>query len=125
MAVHEDHVIDVLKQCYDPELPIDLWSLGLIYDIRIDPAEDGVQSNVDILMSLTTPGCGMGGHMANDIKTKVESLAGVSQANVQVTFDPPWNPKMMSDEAKAKLGFRIDPMDDPGPPEVAEPGSWE
>ncbi len=99
MNINKEKIVDVLKQCYDPEIPVDLWSLGLIYDIKID------EPNVNITMSLTTPGCGMAQHMADDIKTKVSGLAGVEETTVEVTFDPPWNPEMMSDEAKEKLGF--------------------
>ena len=100
----KDKIIDILKQCYDPEIPIDLWNLGLIYNIGIK--ENGKEkSDVEVLMSLTTPGCTMGQHMADDIKNKLESTKHVNQANVEVTFEPPWEPEMMSDEAREKLGF--------------------
>ncbi|MDP5957878.1 MAG: iron-sulfur cluster assembly protein [Candidatus Marinimicrobia bacterium] len=99
MAINKDQIVEILKQCYDPEIPVDLWNLGLIYDIKIN------EKIVDITMSLTTPGCGMGQYMAEDIKNKVTSLDGVNETNVQVTFDPPWNPEMMTDDAKEKLGF--------------------
>ena len=69
----KEKIIDLLKQCYDPEIPIDLWSLGLIYNIDITPLENEM-SDVNITMSLTTPGCSMGQHMAEDIKTKVSSI---------------------------------------------------
>ena len=103
MSITEDKVVEVLKQCYDPEIPIDLWNLGLIYNIKIQDQDDNCC--VDIIMSLTTPGCGMGDHMAQDIKTKLEAVTEVSEATVSVTFEPPWNPEMMSDEAREKLGF--------------------
>ncbi len=103
MSITEPQVVEVLKQCYDPEIPIDLWNLGLIYDIQIQDQDDDCY--IDITMSLTTPGCAMGNYMAQDIKTKLEAVQEVTEANVRVTFDPPWNPEMMSDEAKAKLGF--------------------
>ena len=103
MSITEDKVVEVLKQCYDPEIPIDLWNLGLIYNIKIQDQDDNCC--VDIIMSLTTPGCGMGDDMAQDIKTKLEAVTEVSEATVSVTFEPPWNPEMMSDEAKEKLGF--------------------
>jgi metal-sulfur cluster biosynthetic enzyme len=99
MAKNKDQIVEILKQCYDPEIPVDLWNLGLIYDIKIN------EKIVDITMSLTTPGCGMGQYMAEDIKNKVTSLDGVNETNVQVTFDPPWSPEMMTDDAKEKLGF--------------------
>ena len=102
--VNEDIIVDILKQCYDPEIPIDLWNLGLIY--KIDIIENsGSQSNVHIIMTLTTPGCTMGQNMADDIKSKLENTKHINHATVEVTFDPPWEPEMMSDEARIKLGF--------------------
>ena len=98
------NIIDVLMSCYDPEIPLDLWSLGLIYDIDIIKG-DGDKSKVEITMSLTTPGCSMGQHMADDIKSKVSELDQVESVEVAITFDPPWNPDMMTDDARAKLGF--------------------
>lgn len=95
----EKNIIEVLKSCYDPEIPLDLWSLGLIYGIDISGNE------VKIIMSLTTPGCSMGQHMADDIKDKVSKLEEVNQVDVEITFDPPWSPDMMTDEAREKLGF--------------------
>jgi metal-sulfur cluster biosynthetic enzyme len=99
MTIEKDQIIEVLKQCYDPEIPVDLWNLGLIYDISIN------NKIVDITMTLTTPGCGMAQFMAEDIKRKVSNLDGVEETSVAVTFDPPWNPAMMTDKAKEKLGF--------------------
>ena len=100
----KDKIIDILKQCYDPEIPIDLWNLGLIYNIGIK--ENGKEkSDVEVLMSLTTPGCTMGQHMAEDIKTKVSLLPEIRNVSVEVTFDPPWKPEMMTQEAREKLGF--------------------
>jgi len=100
----EDKIIDVLKQCYDPELPIDLWNLGLIYEINYNELTSG-KNEVGIIMTLTTPGCVMGEHMANDIKQKLESLDEIELARVAITFDPPWEPSMMNNEARKKLGF--------------------
>ena len=100
----KEKIIDLLKQCYDPEIPVDLWSLGLIYDIIIKDNQNN-KSDVDITMSLTTPGCSMGQHMADDIKSKVSSLENIDSVEVIVTFEPPWQPEMMSDEARNKLGF--------------------
>ncbi len=98
-------LISVLEQCYDPEIPIDLWNLGLIYDIQTRPNDEKV--DVVVTMSLTTPGCHMGDHMARDIKSKLESLDGVGKAEVNITFDPPWNPEMMSNIARKKLGLEL------------------
>jgi len=97
--INKDEIISVLKECYDPEIPIDLWNLGLIYDIKIK------NNNIDIIMSLTTPGCTMGQYMADDIKSKLEKNKNIKNINVQVVFDPPWEPEMMTDEGRKKLGF--------------------
>ena len=99
-----ENIIEVLMNCYDPEIPLDLWSLGLIYDINISN-DEAPKKKVDIVMSLTTPGCSMGQQMANDIKSKVVKLGEVETVDVEITFDPPWNPKMMTDDAREKLGF--------------------
>ena len=99
----KNNVIDILKQCNDPELPIDLWNLGLIYDLKIN--EQDKKFAVDIIMSLTTPGCTMGQYMIEDIKNKMASIKSISSVNVELTFDPPWNPKMMTEEGKVKLGL--------------------
>ena len=97
-------IIDILKQCYDPEIPIDLWNLGLIYDIDMTTTEND-KNDVKITMSLTTPGCTMGQHMADDIKNKVKALEKINNIAVIVTFDPPWTPEMMTDYAREKLGY--------------------
>ena len=99
----KNNVIEVLKQCNDPELPIDLWNLGLIYDLKIN--EVGEKFSVDIVMSLTTPGCTMGQYMIDDIKNKMTSIDSISRVDVELTFDPPWNPEMMTEEGKVKLGL--------------------
>ena len=101
--IKEAKVIEILKQCYDPELPVDLWNLGLIYNIQIQEAYDETKSDINIVMSLTTPGCTMGDQIAQDIRNKLEALTEVNQAFVEVTFDPPWNPEMITEEAKKKL----------------------
>ena len=97
-------IIDILKQCYDPEIPIDLWNLGLIYDIDMTTTEND-KNDVKITMSLTTPGCTMGQHMADDIKNKVKALEKINNIEVTVTFDPPWTPEMMTNYAREKLGY--------------------
>ena len=107
----ENKIIDVLKQCYDPEIPIDLWSLGLIYEINAKQLKSG-KNEVGIIMTLTTPGCMMGEHMANDIKQKLENLEDISAANVDIVFDPPWEPSMMNDTARKALGLDKKPEKD-------------
>ena len=97
--INKEEVIEILKQCYDPEIPIDLWNLGLIYEIIIK------EDNINITMSLTTPGCTMGQYMADDIKSKLQNLENVNKVCVDVVFDPPWQPEMMTNEGRKKLGF--------------------
>ena len=100
----KNNIIEALKTCYDPEIPLDLWSLGLIYEINIENKNKS-KSDVFIKMSLTTPGCSMGQHMANDIKKKVSKLNQINDVEVAITFDPPWKPEMMTNEARKTLGF--------------------
>ena len=97
-------IVNILKKCYDPEIPIDLWNHGLIYNIDFTD-ENNNQRDVEITMSLTTPGCTMGQHMADDIKNKIKTLKNVKNVKVNVTFEPPWTPEMMTDYAREKLGY--------------------
>ena len=100
----KNNIIEVLKTCYDPEIPLDLWNLGLIYEINIEDKNKS-KKDVFIKMSLTTPGCSMGQHMADDIKEKVSKLDQINEVEVAITFDPPWKPEMMTNEARKTLGF--------------------
>ena len=100
----EELVWDKLKTCYDPEIPVNIVDLGLVYLCELQPS-DGGGSNVKVKMTLTAPGCGMGPVLANDVKTKLESLPGVKQADVDVVFDPVWDKSMMSEAAKLQLGM--------------------
>ena len=99
----KEKVVDILKKCNDPELPIDLWNLGLIYDLNIN--QNGNEFDVSILMSLTTPGCTMGQYMMDDMKMKLATLQNIGNVEIELTFDPPWNPEMMTEEGKVKLGL--------------------
>ena len=96
-------VVDILKKCNDPELPIDLWNLGLIYDLNINENENNF--DVSILMSLTTPGCTMGQYMMDDMKMKLATIKNIGDVEIELTFDPPWNPEMMTEDGKVKLGL--------------------
>ena len=96
-------VVDILKKCNDPELPIDLWNLGLIYDLNINENENNF--DVSILMSLTTPGCTMGQYMMDDMKMKLATIKNIGNVEIELTFDPPWNPEMMTEDGKVKLGL--------------------
>jgi probable FeS assembly SUF system protein SufT len=102
--VTEDLVYAQLRNVYDPEIPVNIVELGLIYDLAIEPLPDG-GSRVGVKMTLTAPGCGMGDVIAHDAKMRIESLPGVREADVQVVFDPPWNQQMMSEAAKLELGM--------------------
>ena len=96
----ENKVIEVLKTIYDPEIPVDVFELGLIYEVRID--ED---RNVEIEMTLTSPNCPVAESMPKEVEDKVASIDGVTSAKVNIVFDPPWDKDMMSEEAKLELGF--------------------
>ena len=100
----EELVWDQLKTCYDPEIPVNIVDLGLVYLCELQPADEG-GSNVKVKMTLTAPGCGMGPVLASDVKTKIEALPGVKQAEVEVVFDPVWDRSMMSEAAKLQLGM--------------------
>lgn len=100
----EELVWDQLKTCYDPEIPVNIVDLGLVYLCELQDAEGGGK-NVKVKMTLTAPGCGMGPVLANDVKSKIESLPGVKQAEVDVVFDPVWDRSMMSEAAKLQLGM--------------------
>ena len=103
-TVNEQSVWDQLKTCYDPEIPINIVELGLIYQCDITPSgADGNQ--IDITMTLTSPGCGMGDYLADDIRSKILALPNVAKVNVDVTFEPPWSYDMMSEAAKLETGM--------------------
>jgi len=103
-AVTDEQVYRELRQVYDPEIPVNIVELGLVYDLAIAPLEAG-GSRVDVKMTLTAPGCGMGDVIAHDAKTRIQSIPGVAEADVQVVFDPPWNQGMMTEAAKLELGM--------------------
>lgn len=93
-----------LKTCYDPEIPVDVVELGLIYRCEVVPTGNGNRS-VNIDMTLTAPGCGMGDILVEDAREKIAVIPTVEDVNVQLVFDPPWNQSMMSDEAKLQTGL--------------------
>ena len=101
--VTEQQVWDVLKTCYDPEIPVNIVDLGLIYDLRIEPAAQGAK--ISVAMTLTAPGCGMGPVIAREAQQKIVQLSGVADADVQVVWEPPWTPDKISAEGKEKLGI--------------------
>jgi FeS assembly SUF system protein len=96
----ENRVIDVLKSIYDPEIPVDIYELGLIYEVRV--ADDAF---VEISMTLTSPACPVAESLPNEVEQKVKGIQGVSGAKVEITFEPPWDRSMMSEAAMLELGF--------------------
>jgi len=100
----EEMVWEQLKTCFDPEIPVNIVDLGLVYLCELEPTDDG-RTDVKVKMTLTAPGCGMGPVLAGDVKHKIESLAGVRTADVEVVFDPVWDRSMMSEAAKLQLGM--------------------
>ena len=102
--VSENDVWSQLKQCFDPEIPVNIVDLGLVYDCRLTKTETG-GTKVDVKMTLTAPGCGMGPMIAHDAQSKILSIDGVDEADVQLVWDPPWNQNMISEAGRMKLGM--------------------
>jgi probable FeS assembly SUF system protein SufT len=102
--VSEEHVWNQLRQCYDPEIPVNIVDLGLVYDCRLIKKDDG-GTRVEVKMTLTAPGCGMGPAIAHDAQSKILSIDGVDEADVQLVWDPPWNQNMISEAGRMKLGM--------------------
>jgi len=100
----EREVWEALKTCFDPEIPVNIVDLGLVYDLRVAPATKG-GSTVAVKMTLTAQGCGMGATIAADAQQKIETLSGVEEARVEIVWDPPWSPQMISPDGREKLGI--------------------
>ncbi len=96
----EDTIVSVLKTIYDPEIPVDIYELGLIYEVKIDK-----EFNVEIEMTLTSPNCPVAETMPKEVEDKIAYILGVKSAKVNIVFDPPWSKDMMSEEAQLELGF--------------------
>ncbi len=97
--VTEEQVYEVLRECYDPEIPLNIVDLGLIYGLQI---EDGL---VGVRMSLTGPGCPMGPELVAEVTDRIEAVPGVQRADVELVFEPPWSPDRMSEDGKLQLGL--------------------
>ena len=97
--ITHDDVVGALKEVYDPEIPVNVVDLGLIYDVDIN------DDNVNIVMTLTAPGCGMGPYIAQQAEWAVAEVEGVKDVSVDITFDPPWNPDRITDDGKMALGL--------------------
>jgi FeS assembly SUF system protein len=98
--VSREEVYQALKTVYDPEIPVNVVDLGLIYDVQVAD-----NNNVFVQMTLTFPGCGMGPHIAQQAEWAVQDLDGVEDVEIELTFDPPWSPEMISEEARMMLGI--------------------
>lgn len=96
----EEKIIQVLKTCYDPEIPVDIFELGLIYEIKIDD-----EANVNIKMTLTSPACPVAGSLPGEVETKIKSVEEIKSVNIELVWNPPWDRDMMSDVAKVELGM--------------------
>ena len=96
----KSRIVDVIRTIYDPEIPVNIWEIGLIYDVSID--DDG---HAHVLMTLTSPNCPVAESLPPEVENKVAEVDGVSSATVEITWDPPWDPDMMSDAAKLELGM--------------------
>ncbi len=100
----EKRVWDQLRTCYDPEIPINVVELGLVYDVSLERRIDGARK-VWVKMTLTAPGCGMGDILVDDVRSKLELIPTVAEADIDLVFEPPWNQSMMSDAAKLETGM--------------------
>ena len=96
----EEKIVDVLKTVYDPEIPVNIWDLGMIY--KIDVLDDG---NVNVDMTFTSPSCPAADFILEDVRSKIESVSGIKAANIELVFEPVWDQSMMSEEARVELGF--------------------
>jgi len=101
----EQEVWSVLQTCYDPEIPVNIVDLGLVYDCQVMPVAGSSTYRVDVKMTLTAPGCGMGPVIQQDAQSKVLGLENVEEVNVELVWDPPWNQAMMTEAAKLELGL--------------------
>ena len=94
------HVIDMIKTCFDPEIPVDIWELGLIYEINLN-----TENNLEVTMTLTSPSCPVAESLPVEVEEKLKKIEGIKSAKVKLTFEPPWTKEMMSEVAQVELGF--------------------
>ncbi|MBZ0258080.1 DUF59 domain-containing protein [bacterium] len=97
----QERIIEALKTCYDPEIPVDIYELGLIYNVDFRPDD----KFADVTMTLTSPACPVAGTLPGEVEDKVRTVEGVDDARVEVVWDPPWTPDLMSEAARLELGF--------------------
>jgi FeS assembly SUF system protein len=101
MTINEAEVLDALRECYDPEIPVNIVDLGLVYDIDINQEE----ASVGIIMTLTAIGCPMAGEVMSEVDGRLKEVEGVQKVHVELTFDPPWSTDRMTEDAKWELGM--------------------
>jgi len=102
--LNEEMIWQTLRTCFDPEIPVNIVDLGLVYDMNVEKLPSG-QSSVSVKMTLTAPGCGMGGVIAGDAQQKILALPGVEEAQVEIVWDPPWHHSMISEQGRKILGL--------------------
>lgn len=95
-----EQAVYLIQTCFDPEIPVNIWELGLVYEVNVKETKD-----IEVIMSLTSPFCPAAQSLPEEVKTKLQGIPGVNDATVEITFDPPWTTEMMSEEAKLELGF--------------------
>ena len=98
-AVSKEDILETLKSVYDPEIPVNVVDLGLVYDVQVN------DNDVYVQMTLTFPGCGMGPYIAQQAEWAIQDMEGVEEVEIEMVFDPPWSPDLISEEAKAQLGL--------------------
>ena len=99
-TVTQEKVFEALKTVYDPEIPVNVVDLGLIYDVQVND-----DNNVYVQLTLTSPGCGMGPHIAQQAEWAIQDVEGVEEVEIELVFDPPWTPELISEEARAQMGM--------------------
>lgn len=99
-TVTQEEVFEALKTVYDPEIPVNVVDLGLIYDVQVND-----DNNVYVQLTLTSPGCGMGPHIAQQAEWAIQDVEGVEEVEIELVFDPPWTPDLISEEARAQMGM--------------------
>lgn len=96
----QEKAIQVIKTCYDPEIPVDIWELGLIYELKFD-----LEKNLTVIMTLTSPMCPVAGILPPEVENKLQAIPGIGKVKIELVWNPPWDMSMMSEVAKVELGF--------------------
>jgi FeS assembly SUF system protein len=99
-TIHRDQVVEVLRTVYDPEIPVDIYELGLVYEVEVD-----AESRVRIVMTLTSPTCPVAESLPNEVEHRVQSIPGVASVSIDLVWEPPWEPEMMTEAARLELGM--------------------